>query len=197
MHSSFSPTMGAAQSSLTQCAAIRNHLGDLGALDLTHPSGRFILNLSRAPDRLIALRLQECACLERPWLQNKMLHSWRNVTLNGLPVAREALSRMREWTLPTSGQLKLDYVCYKVSSILPGLCAACGERARSLITCTVLPVPSQRPDPSQAPCCDNTLNALLSAIREAHRMYRAGMLQVSLTKRMWHVCATSTTLPSM
>ena len=33
-------------------------LGDLGALDIDNPAGRFNLNLSRSVDRFIAMRLQ-------------------------------------------------------------------------------------------------------------------------------------------
>lgn len=41
-----------------QAAALRLRLGELGALDITNASGRFMLNLSRAIDRFVALRLQ-------------------------------------------------------------------------------------------------------------------------------------------
>ena len=33
-------------------------VGDLAAFDIDNPSGRFMLNLSRAVDRLFAIRLQ-------------------------------------------------------------------------------------------------------------------------------------------
>jgi hypothetical protein len=58
-----------------QAAELRQRLGELGALDITHPSGRFMLNLSRAIDRLVALRLQvgghvcgACNMLSRCWV---------------------------------------------------------------------------------------------------------------------------------
>lgn len=41
-----------------QAEGIKQSLGELGALNINIPSGRFMLNLSRSIDRLVALRLQ-------------------------------------------------------------------------------------------------------------------------------------------
>ena len=41
-----------------QIEGIMQRLGDLAAFDIDNPSGRFMLNLSRATDRFIAMRLQ-------------------------------------------------------------------------------------------------------------------------------------------
>lgn len=41
-----------------QVEAFSQRLGELAAFDVQNPSGRFMLNLSRAIDRLVALRLQ-------------------------------------------------------------------------------------------------------------------------------------------
>jgi hypothetical protein len=42
-------------------------LGELAAFDITNPSGRYMLNLSRSLDRLIAMRMQEASALENSW----------------------------------------------------------------------------------------------------------------------------------
>jgi hypothetical protein len=52
--------------------------------------------------------------LEHPWTANRYLLSWRNATLNGLPLTAEGLMRLRELTIPAAGTLKLDYVTYRV-----------------------------------------------------------------------------------
>jgi hypothetical protein len=45
--------------------------GDLVALDMGRPTGRYNLNLSRTVDRLVALRLQIASALEAAWHDNK------------------------------------------------------------------------------------------------------------------------------
>ncbi|GFR42396.1 hypothetical protein Agub_g3268, partial [Astrephomene gubernaculifera] len=50
-----------------QQEALRAKVGDLVALDMTRPMGRYTLNLSRQVDRFVALRLQLTSALECSW----------------------------------------------------------------------------------------------------------------------------------
>jgi hypothetical protein len=44
--------------------------------------------------------------------------SWRNVTLDNSPVPDDALARLQQYAIPSSGRLKLHYVSYQVRSCL-------------------------------------------------------------------------------
>lgn len=46
--------------------------------------------------------------------------SWRNVTLNGVPLPDEAMGRLHLYAIPSSGRLTLDYVSYQVSAVCSG-----------------------------------------------------------------------------
>lgn len=40
--------------------------------------------------------------------------SWRNASLNGIPLSDDALARLQLYAIPNSGRLQLDYVSYQV-----------------------------------------------------------------------------------
>ncbi|GIL94432.1 hypothetical protein Vretimale_623 [Volvox reticuliferus] len=103
--------------STTQQAALRERVGDLVALDMTRPMGRYTLNLSRQVDRFVALRLQLASALENSWVENKYYVNWLNASFNGQPLDRPGLTHIRDYTLPGAGVLRLDYVSY----VKPGL----------------------------------------------------------------------------
>ncbi|GLI64025.1 hypothetical protein VaNZ11_007186 [Volvox africanus] len=103
--------------STTQQASLRERVGDLVALDMTRPMGRYTLNLSRQVDRFVALRLQLASALENSWLENKYYINWLNASFNGHPLDRPGLTHIRDYTLPGAGVLRLDYVSY----VKPGL----------------------------------------------------------------------------
>lgn len=63
---------------------------------------------------------QEHSALEHAWRSNKYLLNWRSATLNGLPLNKEGLMKIRDFTVPDAGTLKLDYVTYKVGWALDG-----------------------------------------------------------------------------
>ncbi|KAG2448830.1 hypothetical protein HYH02_006181, partial [Chlamydomonas schloesseri] len=93
--------------------ALRAMVGDLVALDLGCPMGRYALNLSRQVDRFVALRLQLASALEASWLGNKYYINWLNASLNGQPLDAAGLTRIRDFALPGTGVLRLDYVSYR------------------------------------------------------------------------------------
>ncbi|KAF5832617.1 hypothetical protein DUNSADRAFT_11434 [Dunaliella salina] len=102
-----------------QAEVIKHSLGKLGALNIQNPSGRFMLNLSRSVDRLMALRLQTSSALEAPWNQHRYFINWRNAQLNGVPLDPEGLAKkLRDYTIPAAGTLKIDYVMYQILSQL-------------------------------------------------------------------------------
>lgn len=147
-----------------QIEGLMQRLGDLAAFDVDNPAGRFSLNLGRAVDRFIAMRLQ----VRGPWgrmereawfvrvsapvyfsshltvaghtsvvalmapsppqaasiLENscrgcKYFSNWRNAAINGTRLSIEGIHRLRDYTIPTSGSLRLDYVTYRVGTTIP------------------------------------------------------------------------------
>ncbi|KAG2432898.1 hypothetical protein HXX76_008629 [Chlamydomonas incerta] len=96
-----------------QQEALRAMVGDLVALDLGCPMGRYALNLSRQVDRFVALRLQLASALEASWLDNKYYINWLNASLNGQPLDTAGLTRIRDYAMPGAGVLRLDYVSYR------------------------------------------------------------------------------------
>ncbi len=54
--------------------------------------------------------------LENSWRGCKYYANWRNARLNGASLAAEGLQKLREYTIPNSGALRLDYVTYRVRS---------------------------------------------------------------------------------
>ncbi|PNW77510.1 hypothetical protein CHLRE_10g439750v5 [Chlamydomonas reinhardtii] len=93
--------------------ALRAMVGDLRALDLGCPMGRYALNLSRQVDRFVALRLQLASALEASWLGCRYYINWLNASLNGQPLDTAGLMRIRDFALPGAGVLRLDYVSYR------------------------------------------------------------------------------------
>lgn len=89
-------------------------LADLAAFDKNNPTGRYLLNLSRQLDRIIARRLQDAASLEGSHRLSPFFFNWRNATLNGSPLSRDGLKNLRSYTIPDTGSLRFDYVSYRV-----------------------------------------------------------------------------------
>ncbi|KAG2501181.1 hypothetical protein HYH03_000996 [Edaphochlamys debaryana] len=128
--------------------ALRGMVGDLVALDLSRPMGRYNLNLSRLVDRFVALRLQLASALERSWQENKYFINWLNASFNGQPLDRAGLTRIRDFTLPGAGVLRLDYVSY------------------------------EKPSPTQQPASSDELEDLLAVLRGCNVMHIGQLLQV-------------------
>jgi hypothetical protein len=84
------------------------------ALDRTNFSGSFKLNLSLPLHRALAQRLQLAALQESAWVSNKFYISWRNATYNGELLKDEAMTKLQNYGIPTTGTLTLDYVSYQV-----------------------------------------------------------------------------------
>ena len=57
---------------------------------------------------------QEASALENSCAKEKYYVNWRNAMLNGSPLTREGLFKIRNYTIPDTGTLRLDYVTYKV-----------------------------------------------------------------------------------
>ncbi|EFJ52507.1 hypothetical protein VOLCADRAFT_86673, partial [Volvox carteri f. nagariensis] len=131
-----------------QQASLRERVGDLVALDMTRPMGRYTLNLSRQVDRFVALRLQLASALENSWVENKYYVNWLNASFNGQPLDRPGLTHIRDYTLPGAGVLRLDYVSYTK----PGL--------------------------GMAPAPPEELAELLSRLRNCNMTHIASLLQV-------------------
>lgn len=59
--------------------------------------------------------------------------SWRNASLNDVPLPDGALARLQLYAIPSSGRLKLDYVSYQVRlPVLPPAVAGCRRLQVSL-----------------------------------------------------------------
>jgi hypothetical protein len=97
-----------------QISLMVESLADLAAFDKNNPTGRYLLNLNRNLDRVIARRLQDTAALEGSHLLSPFYFNWRNATLNGAPLTREGLKNLRAYTIPDTGSLRFDYVSYRV-----------------------------------------------------------------------------------
>ncbi|GAX83706.1 hypothetical protein CEUSTIGMA_g11131.t1 [Chlamydomonas eustigma] len=100
-----------------QAELLMARMGELAAFDIDNPSGRFMLNLSRGIDRFVALRLQVTSVLEGSWRTCRYFVNWRNAMINGVKLSMEGLQKLREYTMPCSGTLRIDYVTYKVPEL--------------------------------------------------------------------------------
>jgi len=60
--------------------------------------------------------------------------SWRNASLNGKPLSKDALAHLQLFAIPSSGTLKLDYVSYQVNPMYHVLWVAVRQ------CCTEVPV---------------------------------------------------------
>ena len=56
--------------------------------------------------------------MEYSWKGCKHYLNWRNAKLNGVPLSREGLMKLRDYTIPVTGTLRFDYVTYKVRCVL-------------------------------------------------------------------------------
>ncbi|MEW5304070.1 MAG: hypothetical protein WDW36_006704 [Sanguina aurantia] len=97
-------------------ALLHASIGDLPALDALLPAGHYALNLSRPLDRLVALRLQAASALEHSWRADKYFLNWQNASLDNRILTKEGLSKIRDYTIPNIGTLRVDYVTYQVPS---------------------------------------------------------------------------------
>ena len=101
--------------SFGDCAVAGCRVGsNLLALDRTNFSGSFKMNLSLPLQRSLAQRLQLAALQESAWTGNKYYISWRSATYNGEPLRDEAMTKLQNYGIPTTGTLTLDYVSYQV-----------------------------------------------------------------------------------
>ena len=50
----------------------------------------------------------------------KYFLNWRNAAINGTRLSIEGIQKLRDYTIPTSGALRLDYVTYRVGIRIGG-----------------------------------------------------------------------------
>ena len=50
----------------------------------------------------------------------KYFINWRNAAINGTRLSIEGIQKLRDYTIPTSGALRLDYVTYRVGIRIGG-----------------------------------------------------------------------------
>ncbi|GAX72927.1 hypothetical protein CEUSTIGMA_g382.t1 [Chlamydomonas eustigma] len=129
-----------------QAEMLMARMGELAAFDIDNPSGKFMLNLSRGIDRFIAMRLQDVSVLENSWKTCKYFLNWRNAMVNGSKLNLEGLQKLRDYTIPSSGTLRIDYVTYRV------------------------------PEQGSHPCPQSELKALLSQLRRINQSYGKELL---------------------
>ena len=106
-----------------QISLMLESLGDLSAFDKNNPTGRYLLNLSRPLDRIIARRLQDSSALESPYRVSPFYSNWRNATLNGSPLVKDGLGKgLRSYTIPNTGSLRFDYVSFRMPDNIAQVC---------------------------------------------------------------------------
>ena len=57
---------------------------------------------------------QDMSVLENSCKTCKYYVNWRNASINGNKLSMEGLQKLRDYSIPTSGSLRIDYVTYKV-----------------------------------------------------------------------------------
>lgn len=69
----------------------------------------------------------QCAsALEAPWEQHRYFINWRNAQLNGVSLEAEGLAKkLRDYSIPAAGSLKIDYITYRVRCVRARRCG-CG-----------------------------------------------------------------------
>ena len=63
---------------------------------------------------------QAASVLENSGKGCKYFINWRNAAINGTRLSIEGVQRLRDYTIPTSGALRLDYVTYRVGIRMGG-----------------------------------------------------------------------------
>eukprot|EP00873_Tetraselmis_striata_P011315 jgi/Tetstr1/431579/TSEL_021110.t1 len=84
--------------------------GLLYHIDPRNLTGRYYLKLEHPFEYIMALRLRDASIREGEYDKHPFLVNWRNVTLNGRPLAFAAPMALDSLILPKTGILHLDYI---------------------------------------------------------------------------------------